>query len=81
MEIIKDKIVFSNDIEIIFSGINAFDFTYDYVPSKEAIDNVRLNFKDEVDKIFEGKVSIISEEEMLLVNSLIEGDYPHCYVR
>lgn len=81
MEIIKDKIVFSNDIERIFSGINAFDFKYDYKPSRRVIENVRLDFYDEVNKIFNGKVAIIKEDEMLLVNNLITGDYPHRYIR
>ena len=81
MKIIKDKMVFSNDIKTIFSGVNAFDFKYNYIPSDNVIENVRMDFKNEVNKIFNGKVLIIEEGEMFLVNNLIDGSYPHCYIR
>ena len=76
MEKIDKGIVFSNDIERIFNGINSFDFKYECVPDSSIINNVRSDFKSEVERIFNGEVSIISEEEMLEVNNLIKGDYP-----
>ena len=81
MKKIKNGIVFSDDIKRILSGINAFDFKYDFVPSVGVINQVREDFKKDVNKIFNGNVTIISEEEMLDVNNLIGGEYPHCIFR
>lgn len=86
MKIIRDSIVFSNDIERILQGCNALNFSYSdnglILPSKGLIKDLRLDFKKDVDKIFNGKVSILSEEEMLeSINSSISdvcGRYPHC---
>ena len=80
MEKINNKIVFSNDIKRILKGINAYDFKYDYIPNN-IIDNIRLDFKNDVSKIFNNDIRIISEDEMLYVNKLIGGEYPHCYSR
>jgi len=76
MKTIRNGIVFSNDIKRILEGVNSLDFRYDYIPNEETIKKVRYDFKKQVERIFE-KVSIISEEEMLEVNNLIEGGYPH----
>ena len=81
MKKIKNGIVFSDDIKRILSGVNAFDFKYDFVPSIDVINQVRADFKMDVNKIFNGNVTIISEEEMLDVNNLIGGEYPHCIFR
>ena len=81
MKKIKSGIVFSDDIKRILSGINAFDFKYDFVPSASVIKQVRQDFNRDVNKIFNGNVTIISEEEMLDVNNLIGGEYPHCIFR
>ncbi len=89
MKIIKDSIVFSNDIERILKGCNALDFSYTnnglIIPNKKLIEDLRLDFKKDVNKIFEGKVSILSEEEMLeSINYSINdvcGRYPHCIFR
>ena len=80
MERIKNGIVFSNDIKKILSGVNAFDYKYDFIPNSSTIDMVRDDFRDEVVKIFKNVV-IISEEEMENVNRFIGGEYPHCYFR
>ena len=81
MKKINDGIVFSDDIKRILKGINAFDYKYEYIPDDNVIDLLRENFKKEVNKIFKGRVTIIKEEEMLKVNNLIGGEYPHCYSR
>ena len=81
MKKIKSGIVFSDDIKRILSGINAFDFKYDFIPSNSVINLVREEFKSDVNKIFNKNVTIITEEEMLQVNELIGGEYPHCIIR
>ncbi len=78
MKNINTGIVFSNDINQILNGINAFDYKYIYKPEKNQIKEVRNNFKKEVNKIFKGQVTIIEEEKMLEINNLIGGEYPHC---
>ena len=78
MKKIDKGIVFSNDIKKILTGENAFDYKYNCIPSDNSIDSVRKDFKSDVDKIFNGYVTIISEEEMMGVNKLIGGEYPHC---
>ena len=80
MEKVSKGIVFSNDIERILSGVNAFDYNYKVKPSCEVIKTIRDNFKDEVNEMF-NDVLIISEDEMLEVNKFIGGGYPHCIFR
>ena len=77
MKEIENKMVFSYDIKRILSGINAFDYKYDAMPSSSNIEGARKDFECDVNKIFENDVCIISEEDMLRVNDLIRGDYPH----
>ena len=79
MKKINKGIVFSNDIKRILKGINAFDYKYDAVPRNQVFDTLRWDFEFETNKIFNGGVVIISEGEMMMVNRLISGDYPHCY--
>ena len=81
MEKINKGIVFSYDIKRILNGINAFDYQYEFVPSNSIIETLRADFKSEVKKIFKDNVTIISEEEMMQINALINGDCPHCYFR
>lgn len=81
MRKIKKGIVFSDDIKRILSGVNAFDYQYKSIPSGSVIDIVRSDFRNDVNKIFNDEVTIISEEEMLGVNEFIGGEYPHCYFR
>lgn len=81
MNKIKDGIVFSYDIEKILNGTNAFDFEYEFVPNDTIIKNLREDFEKDVNKIFNNKVTIIKEDEMMSVNNLIGGEYPHCYIR
>ncbi len=76
MEKIRDGIVFSDDIKRILDGANAFDYKYKFVPSDSVINTIRSDFKADTNKIFDGKVTIISEEEMMAVNDLIDGSYP-----
>lgn len=80
MKEISKGIVFSDDIKMILNGINAFDYKYKSIPSESFINDLRKDFKKEVNKIFNGEVTIISEEEMLKVNNLIGGGYPHCNI-
>lgn len=79
MKKIKEGIVFSDDIKRILNGVNAFDYEYEAVPSDSVITSVRDDFKRSVSKIFDNKITIISEDEMMLVNDLVGGEYPHCY--
>lgn len=87
MKKINDCIVFSNDIKEILNGNNALDFSYQekgiILPSKSFIEDLRFDFKKDVDKIFENKTLIISEDEMdeSLEISLkdIYGRYPHSF--
>ena len=76
MEKISKGIVFSEDIKRILNGVNAFKFKYDFKPRESVIDEVRDDFRREVSNIFD-KVVIISEEDMMRVNDLIGGGYPH----
>ena len=77
MEKISKGIVFSEDIKRILNGVNAFKFMYDFIPSESVIKEVRNDFREEVSNIFTDVV-VISEEEMMRVNNLIGGGYPHC---
>lgn len=87
MKKINNCIVFSDDINKILEGNNALNFNYQekgiILPSLSFIENLRLDFKKNVDKIFENKTLIISEAEM--DESLdaclkdIFGRYPHSF--
>lgn len=77
---ISGGIVFSNDIKIILNGINAFDFKYDFISSGIVIENLREDFKRDVNEIFKNDVIIIDEDEMMEVKKLIGGEYPHCFI-
>ena len=77
MKKINKGIVFSNDIEMILNGQNAFDYQYEAIPSPGFISGIRKDFCEEVNKIFNGNVTIIPEEAMQEVNRFITGDYPH----
>lgn len=77
MKKISEGIVFSEDIKRILNGVNAFKFKYDFKPSDDVIREVRDDFRREVSNIFD-RVEIISEEDMMRVNDLIGGGYPHC---
>ena len=79
MKKIEEGIVFSDDIKRILSGVNAFDYKYEVIPSNSVITSVRDDFKRSVSKIFDNKVTVISEDEMMCVNNLIGCEYPHCY--
>ena len=79
MKTIKKGIVFSDDIERILKGVNAFDYQYGKIPTTTEINDLRRDFKRQVDGYFDS-VSILSEDEMLQVNNLIGGEYPHCIV-
>lgn len=77
MEKISKGIVFSEDIKRILNGVNAFKFKYSFKPSDSVISEVRDDFRRDVNNIFD-EVVIISEEDMMRVNNLIGGGYPHC---
>ena len=77
MEKISKGIVFSEDIKRILNGVNAFEFKYSFKPSDRVISEVRDDFRRDVNNIFD-EVVIISEEDMMRVNNLIGGGYPHC---
>ena len=81
MEIIKRGIVFSNDIKRILSGINSLDYQYEVIPNDSIIKRVREDFENQTNDIFNNEVTIITEDEMLQINDLIGGEYPHCSIR
>ena len=58
MKDIKKGIVFSDDIKRILSGVNAFDYKYECVPSDGVISDIRNNFKEDVNKIFNEAISL-----------------------
>lgn len=83
MKKVKDGIVFSNDIYRIMQGKNALDFDYAknglIIPTEEQIRKLRSDFKRDVNRIFDGKVTIFSETEMddFLYDSLEDcWEYP-----
>ena len=76
MEKISKGIVFSEDIKRILNGVNAFKFKYSFKPSNSVISEVREDFRRDVNNIFDDVV-VISEEDMMRVNDLIGGRYPH----
>lgn len=69
MKKIKNGIVFSEDIKMILEGKNAVDFDYTdrglIIPSEDFINALRFDFKRITNKIFEGNVTMINEEEMI----------------
>lgn len=77
MKLIDKGIVFSEDINMILNGINAFDYKYPFVPSDNVIKDVRNDFNKTVNKIFDN-VTIVSEDEMLNINNIVKAWYPHC---
>lgn len=77
MKKISNGIVISNDIKRILDGVNAFNYNYNVEVEDNVIDNMRGDFRKNISRIFDGNVSIISEDEMLEVNNLIGGEYPH----
>lgn len=81
MEKISKGIVFSEDIKRILNGVNAFDYSYDIKLCDDVIKGLREDFKIKANKIFDGNVVFITEEEMLRVNNLMVGEYPHRYIR
>ena len=86
MKKINEGIVYSNDINLILNGYNNLDYNYPgiVIPSKSFIEDLRKDFKKQVDQIFK-KTTIISEEDMVLsiYNSIkdVLGIYPHCFTR
>ena len=88
MKIIKNGIVFSNDIQRILNGYNAINYSYNQngmvIPSQNFIENLRQDFNTTVNKIFT-KATTITEEEMLtsIYKSISPflGRYPHCIPR
>lgn len=89
MKTIKNGIVFSNDIQNILQGYNAINYSYNsngiITPSKSYITDLRKDFKTTVNKIFNGKTTIITEEDM--TNSIyssiqdVIARYPHHLLR
>ena len=88
MKIIKEGIVFSNDIKRILEGYNAINFSYNkqgiIIPKENTIEELRKDFTNTVNKIFT-KTTTITEEEMLesIYSSISPflGQYPHCISR
>ena len=81
MKEIKFGFVYSEDIKRILDGINAFDYKYDAIPSNETIINIREDLNKQINQVFNNQVTVVTEEEMLMINNLIGGEYPHCYIR
>ncbi len=88
MKSIKNSIVFSNDIQRIMKGNNALQFDYQafcILPSDNFFKSLRESFRKDTFKIFDGKVTIIEEEEMeeAMDSSIrdVLGRFPHCIFR
>ena len=88
MKTIKEGIVFSNDIERILNGYNALDFNYNEkgisIPNQIFLEEIRKDFSKDVNKIFNKKVTILSEDEMSDgFDSALDDvytKYPHCII-
>ena len=65
----------------INKGIDIYPYLDYFNTNDSVINTMREDFNFDVNKIFSGNVVIISEEEMMEVNNLIGGEYPHCYSR
>ena len=76
MKEIKKGFVYSEDIKRILNGVNAFNYKYDAIPSEKTIKNIREDLKKQMNRIFNNQVTTVTEEEMLMVNNLIGGEYP-----
>ena len=88
MKIIKEGIVFSNDIERILNGYNAINFSYNdngiIIPNNNFIESIRKDFINTVNKIFTITTTITEEEMLESIYSSISpflGQYPHCISR
>ena len=89
MQIFENKIVFSNDIYKILKGNNSLDYNYEsngiIVPSINFIEELRNDFKNTTNSIFDGRIEIITEEQMQssIENSIkdVLGSLPHCIFR
>lgn len=67
MRKIKKGIVFSDDVNLIINGNNALNYQCEGIlPSKGFIESLRSDFKVDVNQIFNGEVTIVSEQEMTL---------------
>ena len=88
MKIIKEGIVFSNDIKRILNGYNAINYSYNkqgiIITNENFIESLRKDFTTTVNKIFT-KTTTITEKEMLesIYTSISPflGLYPHCISR
>lgn len=86
MKKIKDGIVFSYDIKRILEGYNALNFNYSkegmMIPDDGYLNNIRYDFSKDTSRIFRGKSTIVSEDDMLeyldTAISDVYGRYPHC---
>lgn len=86
MKKIREGIVFSNDIERILKGNNALQFNYVennlIIPNSNYIEVLRKDFDKDVNIIFNNKVIIIKEEDMLssVYKSILDvyKVLPHC---
>ena len=88
MKKINEGIVFSNDIFRILKGENALNFNYEQkgmvIPSEKQIEFLRKDFLRDVNRIFNNKVKVITEDEMenYLYTSLEDVmEYPHRIIR
>lgn len=85
MKIIKEGIVFSNDIKRILEGYNAINYSYInrgiIIPNNNFIESLRQDFNKTVNKIFTKTTTTITESEMLesIYSSISPflGLYPH----
>lgn len=87
MKELENKIVFSEDINLIMKGRNAFNFNYEdnniSVPSESFIKDLRINFEEIIQKIFDKNYYIVKEDEAFnYLNDLsMKESCPHCITR
>ena len=69
MEIIKNGIVFSNDIELILKGNNALKFNYEknglIIPNSKFIEDLRNEFKKVSISTYGNNITVVDEEKMI----------------
>ncbi len=68
MNVFKNGVVISNDIDLILQGKNALKFNYQenglYVPDTNFIETLREDFKKDSIKAYQEEVNFVTEEEM-----------------
>ena len=83
MKKIENGIVFSEDIELILNGNNAYNFNFEErgikIPDKTFIKNLRIEFKNLCKLVYGIDIVIVTEEEMIEAMNNIIKSYENKY--